>query len=94
MKIDYSNSGIKTLRIGSTALLLCGVLSAGALIPFWVSPINRGGDLAPNFSMIAASLACLASGVFFLGAGLSLATIAECALYQKRKEEDPESDEE
>lgn len=87
MKLDYKNSGIKTLRFASPLMLLAGILSAATFIPGWFEEINRGGDIFPNFTMIGNSIACFSAGLFFSAMGLVLATIAENSLYQKQKDE-------
>lgn len=46
MKLNYANSGIKTLRISSALALLCGIVAALIFSSNWLEVLNRGGIAA------------------------------------------------
>lgn len=77
MDLDYTFSGIKTLRFASVLFLIAGVVCAGLFIPLW--------DNSPE--MIAISVMILIFSIFSFGLGFAVASIAENTLYLKEIKE-------
>ncbi len=86
MQLNYSNSGIKTLRVSSGIFLGVSILTALMLIPLWTTDRDFRSDII-NWEMIALSVIVLFFGFFLFGLGYAIATIAENALLNKQLKE-------
>lgn len=84
MYLDYTDSGIKTLRRSSLILFIISILGALVLIPTWISekPFHEGVII--HWEMIVLSFSLIVSAFFMYGLGYSIATIAENALWEKQ----------
>ena len=84
MEINYSGSGIKTLRGASYALMIVCIIATSLLI---LSLTIRTGlfNSEINWGMVALSVIILFNGIFALGLGLAIATIAEDSLHREQK---------
>lgn len=88
MKINYSESGVKTLRGASVLFLLSSIVSSLMLIPQWQTKTEGYSFVThTNWGMIALSSMIFIAGIFTYAVGLAIATIAENSLYQKQKSE-------
>lgn len=85
MQLNYSNSGIKTLRVSSGIFLAVSVLASLTLIPLWWTEKSYYSII--HWEMIALSLSILFFGFFLFGLGYAIATIAENALLNKQLKE-------
>lgn len=85
MQLNYSNSGIKTLRASSGIFLGVSILVALMLIPSWWT--DKAYNAIIHWDMIALSLIVLFFGFFLFGLGYAIATIAENALLNKQLRE-------
>lgn len=79
LTIDYTGSGIKTLRFWAWTSFICCCLAFGACLIFSIHPDTHGERL--NF--LLTGLIAFLSGFMSLGIMLSLASIADSLLYQK-----------
>lgn len=86
MYINYSNSGIKTLRaISVIYIIIHSILALTSVYAGYISKFDSGSFI---FYGVAAIL--ILNGLFGMALGFVFATIAEGALYQKYKIEDEE----
>ncbi len=86
LSIDYTNSGITTLRNASWAVLVGGIIAYLALVYFssiTISGIYSKPEFEFSFGAILSNLPVLLGAIFFYGIGFCIATIAETSLIQK-----------
>lgn len=88
MYVNYEGSGIKTLRVASILFCTISIVAAFLLIPVWtVKESGLFGDSIIIWGNVVTSLILFVTGIFVLGLGLSIATIADNSLHLKRKRE-------
>lgn len=85
MQINYSNSGIKTLRITTKFFFIASIVSSVIAIPFWGD--EHFNNITVNWNMVGFSILALLTGFLELGLGYAIATIAENALLNKQIKE-------
>ena len=86
-KIDYSGSGVRSLRVISWLLLIVGIGGGAILL---ISSLNYSSsysseDQRMGSQFLSIGIPLIVSGIFFPILFRAIATIAENALYQKTK---------
>lgn len=85
MQLNYSNSGVKTLRVSSGFFLGVSILASLILIPSWWT--NEIYFTTLHWNMIALSLIIFVVGFVLFGLCYAIATIAENAFLNKQLKE-------